>query len=84
MRCAITSAPPSEFVTDVMSTVVVNVMTPTLVGMILFVNHILSDIFYCSILIFWLMQRALQGTFAVQCNLLGGHTEVRTNFGLEP
>ena len=49
-----------------------NVLTPTLVGIMLFVNHILSDILCCSILMFRLMQLALQGRFAVQCSLLGG------------
>ena len=49
-----------------------NVLTPTLVGIILFVNHILSDILCCSILIFWRMQRALQGRFALLCSLLRG------------
>ena len=49
-----------------------NVLTPTFVGIILFVNHILSDILCCSILIFRLMQRALQGRFAVWYSLLAG------------
>ena len=61
-----------------------NVLTPTLVGIILFVNHILSDILCCSILIFRLMQRALQGKFAFHCSLLGGLPPVRINLGLEP
>ena len=61
-----------------------NVLTPTLVAIILIVNHILSDIMCCPILIFRLMQRALQGRFAVQCSLLGGLPQVRTNLGLEP
>ena len=38
-----------------------NVLTPTLQRTMLFVNHIPSDILCCSILIIWLMQRALQG-----------------------
>ena len=46
-----------------------NVLTPTVfVGIILFVNHILSDILCCSFLIFRLLQHALQGWFAVQCS----------------
>ena len=49
-----------------------NALTPTLVGILLFVNHILSDILCCSIFVFRLMQHALQGRFAVQCTLLGG------------
>ena len=65
MYCVVTSAPPSQFVVSVRSTISVNVLTPTLVGIILFANHILSDILCCSILIFRLMQRALQGRFAV-------------------
>ena len=61
-----------------------NVLTPELVGTMLFVNHILSDVLCCSIFIFRLMQRALRGRFAVQCGLLGGLPSVRTNLGLQP
>ena len=48
--CVVTSAPASRLVMSVRSTIVVNVLTPTLVGKIivgLFVNHILSDILCC-------------------------------------
>ena len=44
VHCVVTSAPPSQFVVSVRSTIVVNVLTPTLVGMILFIKDILSDI----------------------------------------
>ena len=60
-----------------------NAMTPTLVGIILFVNHILNDILCCSILIFRLMQRALDVRFVFTCSLLGGLPYVRKNLGLE-
>ena len=42
-----------------------NVLAPTLVGMILFVNHILSDILCCSILIFrqWKVCGPVQSTW---------------------
>ena len=44
VHCVVTSAPPSQFVVRVRSTIVLNVLTSTLVGIILFVKHILSDI----------------------------------------
>ena len=50
----VTSAPPSQFVMSVRSTIVVNVLTTIVGGMILFFNHITSDILCCSILVFWL------------------------------
>ena len=65
VRCVVTSAPPSHFVVSVRSTIVLNVLTSTLVGMILFVKHILSDILCCRILIFRFVQLALKGRFAV-------------------
>ena len=68
----VTSAPPPQFVVRIGSTIVVNVLTPTLVGINLFVDHILSDILCCSIVMFRLMQCALHGRFAVHCSLLGG------------
>ena len=39
VRCVVTRAPPSQFVVSVRSTIVLNVLTPTLVGTILFVKH---------------------------------------------
>ena len=53
------------FVVSVKSTVVVNILTPSVVGIILFIKDTLSDILCCSILRFWLMQCALRGRFAV-------------------
>ena len=47
VRCVVTSAPPSPFVVSVRSTIVPNVLTPTLVGIILFFKHILSGILCC-------------------------------------
>ena len=47
VRCVVTSAPLSQFVVSVRSTIVLNVLTPTLVGIILFVKHIVSDILCC-------------------------------------
>ena len=82
VRCVVTSAPPSQFVMWVRSTIVANVLTPTLVRIILFVNYILGDILCYSILIFRHMQRALQGSFVVHCSLLGEIHQVRTNLGL--
>ena len=45
--CVVTSAPPSQFVLSVRSTIVLNVLTPTLVGIMLFVKPMLSDIMCC-------------------------------------
>ena len=42
--CVVTSAPPSQFVMSVGSTIVLNVLTPTLVGAILFVKYNTNDI----------------------------------------
>ena len=37
--CVVTSAPPSHFVMSVRSTIVLNVLTPTLVGAMVFVKY---------------------------------------------
>ena len=37
--CVVRSAPPSQFVMSVRSTIVLNVLTPTLVGQMLFVKY---------------------------------------------
>ena len=37
--CVVRSAPPSQFVMSVRSTIVLNVLTPTLVGAMLFVKY---------------------------------------------
>ena len=68
------SAPPSQFVMSAKSTIVLNVLTPTLVGL-LFVKYIHS---YCFI-----TQRALHGRCAVQRGLLGGLLHERVNLGLK-
>ena len=47
VRCVVTSAPSSQFVVSVRSTIVVNVLTPTLVGIILLIQDVPSDIFCC-------------------------------------
>ena len=47
VRCVVTSAPRSQFVVSVRSTIVLNVLTPTLVGVVLFIKDILSDILCC-------------------------------------
>ena len=58
--CVAKGAPPSQFVMSVRSTIVMNVLTPTLVGAMLFVNYTTNDSWsgcihrYCFI-----MQRAL-------------------------
>ena len=52
-----------------------NVLTPTLVGMISFIQDILCDILRCGILRFRLMQRALQGRFC---------SPVRSTWGISP
>ena len=41
--CVANSAPPSQFVMSVRSTIVLNVLTPTLVGPMLFVNYTTND-----------------------------------------
>ena len=48
VRCVVTSAPPSQFMVSVRDTIVVNVLTPTLVGLIvLFIEDIVNDILWC-------------------------------------
>ena len=47
VRCVVTSAPLSQFLVSVRSIVVLNTLTPTLVGIILFVKDIVGDILYC-------------------------------------
>ena len=42
--CVAKGAPPSQFVMSVRSTIVLNVLTPTLVGPVLFVNYTTNDI----------------------------------------
>ena len=42
--CVFKSAPPSHFVVSARSIIVLNVLTPTLVGILLFVRHMRSDI----------------------------------------
>ena len=42
--CVARSAPPSQFVMSVRSTIVLNVLTPTLVGPMLFVKYNTNDI----------------------------------------
>ena len=41
--CVAKGAPPSQFVMSVRSTIVMNVLTPTLVGPMLFVNYTTND-----------------------------------------
>ena len=41
--CAVRSAPPSQFVMSVRSTIVLNVLTPTIVGAMLFVKYNTND-----------------------------------------
>jgi hypothetical protein len=41
--CVVKSAPPSQFVVSARSFIVLNVLTPTFVGIILFVRHMRSD-----------------------------------------
>ena len=41
--CVVRSAPPSRFVMSVRSTIVLNVLTPTLVGAMLFVKYNTND-----------------------------------------
>ena len=45
--CVVKSAPPSQFVMSVRSTIVLNVLTPTLVGQMLFVKYNTNDIWSC-------------------------------------
>ena len=47
VRCVVTGVPPSTFLVIVRTTIVLNVLTPTLVGIILFIQGILSDIVCC-------------------------------------
>ena len=71
--CVARSAPPSQFVMSVRSTIVLNVLTPTLVGPMLFVKYNtvtigvaeFTDIaLFCNVL--------LQGRCAVHHGLFGG------------
>ena len=41
--CVVRSAPPSQFVMSVKSTIVLNVLTPTLVGAMLFIQYNTND-----------------------------------------
>ena len=45
--CVARSAPPSQFVMSVRSTIVLNVLTPTLVGPMLFVKYNTDDSWSC-------------------------------------
>ena len=45
--CVVRSVPPSQFVVSVKSTIVLNVLTPALVGPMLFVKYNTSDIWSC-------------------------------------
>ena len=45
--CVARSAPPSQFVMSVRSTIVLNVLTPTLVGPMLFVKYNADDSWSC-------------------------------------
>ena len=45
--CVARSAPPSQFVMSVRSTTVLNVLTPTLVGPMLFVKYNTDDSWSC-------------------------------------
>ena len=45
--CVARSAPPSQFVMSVSSTIVLNVLTPTLVGPMLFVKYNTDDSWSC-------------------------------------
>ena len=45
--CVARSAPPSQFVMSVRSTIVLNVLTPTLVGPMLFVKYNTYDSWSC-------------------------------------
>ena len=45
--CVVRSVPPSRFVVNGKSTIVLNVLTPTLVGPMLFVKYNTKDISSC-------------------------------------
>ena len=45
--CVVGSVPPSQFVVSVKSTIVLNVLTPTLVGPMLFVKYNTNYIWSC-------------------------------------
>ena len=71
--CVARSAPPSQFVMSVRSTIVLNVLTPTLVGPMLFVKYNTDDSWSCWIHRHcFILQRALQGRCAVHHGLFGG------------
>ena len=58
--CVARSAPPSQFVMSVRSTIVLNVLTPTLVGPMLFVKYNTDDNWSCRIHRYcFIMQHAL-------------------------
>ena len=71
--CVARSAPPSQFVMSVRSTIVLKVLTPTLVGPMLFVKYNTDDSWSCRIHRYcFIMQHALQGRCAVHHGLFGG------------
>ena len=47
MCCVVRSVPPSQFVVSVKSTIVLNVLIPTLVGPMWFVKDNTNDIWSC-------------------------------------
>ena len=69
--CVVKSAPLSQYVVSARS-IVVNVRTPTLLGIALFVGHMRSDKHGRWIQLFCPLQRALWGRCAVPSGLLVG------------
>ena len=77
--------PPSQLVVSVKSTIVLNVLTPTLVGPMLFVKHSTNDIWsFVEFTAIALLCNVLCRE-GVQCNVVyfGGLLRERVNLGLK-
>ena len=82
--CVARSAPPSQFVMSVRSTIVLNVLTPTLVGPMLFVKYNTDDNGVAEFTDIALLCNVLCRE-GVQCNVVyfGGLLHERVNLGLK-
>ena len=72
--CVARGAPPSRFVMSVRSTIVLNVLAPTLVRPMLFAKYNTDDSWSC-----WIHRFC----FIMQRGLLGGLLHERVNLGLK-
>ena len=83
--CVARSAPPSQIVMSVRSTIVLNVLTPTLVGPMLFVKYNTDDSWSWSCFTDIAVLCNVLCMEGVQCNVvfLGGLLHERVNLGLK-